>query len=78
MQSEQPQLLAFASILQTEIERFKLEEWEPELALEGLKLIHHWLKSDLGSQSEAARVLARITLLDPATAVDLITTPNAN
>ena len=78
VQSEQPQLLAFASILQTEIERFKLEEWEPELALEGLKLIHHWLKSDPESQSEAARVLAQITLLDPAMAVDLITTPNAN
>ena len=78
VQSQQHQLLAFASILQTEIERFNLEEWEPELALEGLKLIHHWLKSDSGSQSEAARILARITLLDPATAVDLITTTGAN
>lgn len=77
-QTEQRQLSSFASILQADIAQFKLEEWEPDLALEGLKLIHHWLLSDQERQTEAAQALARITLLDPATAVDLITTPGGN
>ena len=77
-QTEQRQLSSFASILQADIAQFKLEEWEPDLALEGLKLIHHWLLSDQEKQTEAAQALARITLLDPATAVDLITTPGGN
>ena len=78
MQAEPRQLSSFASILQADIAHFNLEEWEPELALEGLKLIHRWLLSDPANPAEAAQVLARITLLDPATAVDIVATPGGN
>ena len=56
-----------------EIETYRLEAWDPQLALEGLKLV--WTgynkQTDKGLQSNAAAVLSRIAELDPTQAVKL-------
>ena len=69
-QGAQDKLRPFAEILLADIDRFHLDEWEPKLALEGLKLIYHLLLSNPEMRSEATQILTRITLLDPAMALD--------
>lgn len=73
-QGAQDKLRSFAKILLSDIDRFQLDEWEPKLALEGLKLAYHFLLSDPEIRAEAIQVLTRITLLDPAVALELSTT----
>lgn len=69
-QGAQDKLRPFAEILLADINNFHLDEWDPKLALEGLKLVYHLLLSDPEMRTEATQVLTRITLLDPAMALD--------
>jgi type VI secretion system protein VasJ len=52
---------------------YRLEEWDPDLALEGLKMI--WVgfnsQKDKADKSKAMEILNRITRLDPAKALQL-------
>lgn len=74
MSSKQANLAAphFEQVLQ-DIELYRLEEWDPDLALEGLKLV--WVgfnsQTDKALKSKAADILNRIARLDPAEALRL-------
>ncbi len=56
-----------------DIELYRLEEWDPDLALEGLKMI--WVgfnsQKDKADKSKAMEILNRIARLDPAKALQL-------
>jgi type VI secretion system protein VasJ len=56
-----------------DIESYRLEEWEPELALEGLKMVWSGLHAspDKGVKEKADGALNRIARLDPAEALRL-------
>jgi type VI secretion system protein VasJ len=51
-----------------DIDLYRLEEWDPDLAMEGLKLVWTGFNAQKGKafKSEAAGVLDRIARLDPA------------
>lgn len=72
MSSKQANLAAphFEQVLQ-DIELYRLEEWDPDLALEVLKLV--WVGfntlTDKAYKSKAADILNRIARLDPAEAL---------
>jgi len=74
LSAKKPQLASphLESILQ-DIDAFRLEEWEPDLALKGLKM--SWLGlnalSNKESKAQAANVLNRIAKLDAAGALSL-------
>jgi type VI secretion system protein VasJ len=74
MSAKQTSLAAphFEQVLQ-DIELYRLEEWDPDLALEGLKLIWAGFDSqtDKVFKSKAAEILNRIARLDPAEALRL-------
>jgi len=56
-----------------EVERYKLEDWDPELALKSLKIV--WIgfqsQSDQVSKDKATEALNRMVKLDPAEALRL-------
>jgi type VI secretion system protein VasJ len=58
------------SVLQ-DIDAYSLEEWDPHLALKGLKVVWHGLSalSDESIKTQAADILNRIAKLDPAEAL---------
>ncbi len=62
----------FEQVLQ-DIDLYRLEEWDPDLALEGLKLIWAGFNAQKNkeSKSKAAEILNRIAKLDPAEALRL-------
>jgi type VI secretion system protein VasJ len=72
--SKQPKLAVphLEEILQY-IETYRLGEWDPDLALKGLKIV--WVGfdalSDQESKSKASDTLNRIAKLDPAEAIRL-------
>ena len=66
------QLTPFARILLADLDHFKLDEWDPQLALAGLRLAYRLLPASADYRSEGEAILARITLLDPATALGLL------
>ncbi len=74
MSSKQANMAAphFEQVLQ-DIDLYRLEEWDPDLALEGLKLV--WVgftaQEDKAFKSKAADILNRIARLDPAEALRL-------
>lgn len=74
MSAKQTSLAAphFEQVLR-DIELYRLEEWDPDLALEGFKLIWAGFDSqtDKAFKSKAAEILNRIARLDPAEALRL-------
>lgn len=74
MSSKQANLAApvFEQVLQ-DIELYRLEEWDPDLALEGLKLVWAGFNSqtDKALKGKAGDILNRIAKLDPAEALRL-------
>jgi type VI secretion system protein VasJ len=54
-----------------DIDTYKLEEWDPNLALKGLKMVWRGLRTqtDDDGKAQATRVLNRIAKLDPAEAL---------
>lgn len=60
------------SVLQ-DIDTYKLEEWDPNLALKGLKMVWQGLsaRSDESVKAQVTDVLNRIAKLDPAEALIL-------
>ena len=65
-------LAPFARLLLADIEHFALDQWRPDLALTGLQLAYRVLQSDADCRSETGSLLARITRLDPAMALNLL------
>lgn len=65
-------LYPFAMIIVEEIDRFRLTEWEPLLAIKGLKLAYQVMMRNAENRTEADRLLARIIELDAGAAVRLI------
>jgi len=74
LNAKKPQLALphLESILQ-DIDTFRLEQWDPELALKGLKMI--WIgfgaRSDEAGKEQAKGILNRIARLAPAEALQL-------
>lgn len=69
MNSKQPQLaLPHLQAILEDIDMFRLEEWDPNLALKALKMVWFGLKSrtDKATKAQAFDVLSRIARLDPA------------
>jgi len=69
MNSKQPQLaLPHLQAIVQDIDMFRLEEWDPDLALKALKMVWFGLKSrtDKATKAQALDVLSRIAKLDPA------------
>ena len=56
-----------------DIEKYRLETWDPELALKGLKVVWTGFRSlsDKAFEHNAAETLNRIAKLDPAEALRL-------
>ncbi len=77
MNSRKPQLALpqLESVLK-DIEGYKLEEWDPDLALKGLKIVWHGFSvlSDESAKDQAADILNRIAKIAPAQAL-LFTLP---
>jgi type VI secretion system protein VasJ len=75
LDAKRPQLALphLESVLE-DIDAYKLEQWDPSLALKGLKIV--WLgfstRSDEVGKGQAAGVLNRIARLDPAEALAFI------
>jgi type VI secretion system protein VasJ len=65
-------LLPFAISIIAEIDRFHLTEWDPSLAIRGLKAAHHIMARDNEEINEANKLLARIIELDAGAAVRMI------
>lgn len=72
-QDAQPRLAPFARILLADLDRFNLAEWDPPLALSGLRLAYRLLAADPNGSGEAAATLTRLAALDPAAALELLT-----
>jgi len=71
-QGAQNKLAPFARILLADLDRFNLDQWDPPLALAGLRLAYRLLAADPDGRSEAAALLTRLAALDPATALGLL------
>ncbi len=65
-------LQAFALPLVECIDRYKLAEWEPALALDGLQLAYRVLSRDDAANPEAVLLLQRIAALDASAAFKLV------
>lgn len=65
-------LEAFALPLVECIDRFKLEQWEPALALDGLQLAYRVLSRDDAANPAAVQLLQRIAALDASAAFKLV------
>lgn len=74
MNAKQPKLaMPHLEMILQDIDRFKLEEWDPDLALKGLEMVWLGLKihTDQVSQDQMGHILSRIAKLDAAEAVRL-------
>ncbi|MBN1842513.1 MAG: type VI secretion system protein TssA [Deltaproteobacteria bacterium] len=74
MNSKQPKLaVPHLEAILDDIEIYRLEDWDPDLALEGLKIVWLGLKvhTDKAEKDRSADILNRIAKLDPAEALRL-------
>ena len=74
MNSKQPKLAVphLEAILE-DIEIYRLEDWDPDLALKGLKIVWlgHKVHTDKAGKDRSPDILNRIAKLDPAEALRL-------
>lgn len=66
-------LIPFANMLVSEIDRFKLTEWDPPIAAAGLSAAWRILSGDDALKPEADALLARLADIDAEAAVRLVT-----
>lgn len=71
-QGAQDKFAPFARILLADIDRFRLDDWEPRLAVDGLIVAYHLLRPEADCKSEIEAILARMARLDPAAALRLL------
>ncbi len=55
----------------TEIGHWRLEEWDPDLSVRALAMLHECLAASGAPNEEIAEVFARICVIDPLLAIKL-------